>query len=130
MHKLISLAVALLPLAVNANSIPLDNSVYWQVQKAATYATVCEGYIDQCDAEAGIYNVINLTTGERREGVVVAETSNPPAARQIEVVSEVCDWTHLDDSYDEDTWPDNPGEYYGVVTCNATCPTGKMSLAF
>jgi len=47
----------------------LDDGWY-QVQDDSTFATICEG-TQYCDVSAGTYIVINHSTGQRWEGVLV-----------------------------------------------------------
>ena len=68
---------------VEGNSISWPDDGWYQVQDADTYATVCEGG-RSCDVSAGNYVVINHTTGERFQDVLVgsgpeADTSNSSA---------------------------------------------------
>ena len=54
---------------------------YWQVQTIEPYESVCEGSdISSCDVAPGEYNVINLTTGQRFENVMVGQVDSgaPP----------------------------------------------------
>ena len=50
--------------------IKLPSDGWYEVQRADTYVTVCEG-ISVCDVVPGLYNVINHTTGERWRNVEV-----------------------------------------------------------
>jgi len=63
--------------AAQSGVISLDVNFYWQVQKFATHETVCEGFISTCVAPDGIYDVINLSTGERENGVRVTTLGEP-----------------------------------------------------
>ena len=49
---------------------------WYQVQNATTFNSLCEGG-SFCDVEAGEYNVINLTSGQRYENIVVGSVSQP-----------------------------------------------------
>lgn len=116
-------AVLLGPIAANAATIELDPDVYWQVQNASSFNTLCEGFITQCEVEPGIYNIINLTSGERQDGVVVAP-QNQPVPGKLEVVRKVCDWAELD-------WTPIPQEertfnFADALDCNVSCPAGKI----
>lgn len=51
-----------------------DNGWY-QVQDATTYDSLCEGVL-QCAVSAGTYNVINLSSGDRFEGIAVGSTDS------------------------------------------------------
>ena len=55
---------------VDGNTISWPDDGWYQVQSADTYESFCEGGTS-CTVPAGIYIVINLTTGQRHEGVNV-----------------------------------------------------------
>lgn len=71
------ITIALMPLSAFAGTFTLDEGPYWQVQDSVTYLTACEGRITACDAPDGIYHIINLDTGERRENVPVLSAVVP-----------------------------------------------------
>jgi len=56
---------------VDGTRIDFQNTDWFQVQRADTYLTVCEGE-PSCELVAGTYNVINHSSGERFDGVVLA----------------------------------------------------------
>lgn len=62
----------------NAGSgvIALDSSLYWQVQRADNFSTLCEGFIDSCETGAGIFNVIDLTSSVRYKNFIVEGNAN------------------------------------------------------
>ncbi|WP_205737590.1 hypothetical protein [Granulosicoccus antarcticus] len=55
---------------VDGNTISWPDDGWYQVQSADTYESFCEGG-RSCTVAAGVYIVINLTTGQRHEGIVV-----------------------------------------------------------
>ena len=57
----------------NTIIVPDDDNIY-QVQDSTTFESFCEGLIS-CEVVPGTYNVINLSTGDRFEGVVVGDTT-------------------------------------------------------
>ncbi len=61
--------------SVSGLTISWPDDGYYQVQRASDYITVCEGTRD-CLVVAGEYTVINLTTAQRFEGVVVTDTGS------------------------------------------------------
>ena len=58
---------------VESDRISWPNDGWYQVQRADTYATVCEGGAG-CDVSPGNYIVINHTTGQRFDGISVGRT--------------------------------------------------------
>lgn len=60
--------------SVDGRRISWPDDGWYQVQDANSYETVCEGG-SSCEAEPGAYRVINHSTGERFENVVVAATN-------------------------------------------------------
>jgi len=54
---------------VAGNLISWSESGWFQVQNASTFETLCEGG-SNCEVSPGTYNVINLSSGTRYEGVV------------------------------------------------------------
>lgn len=52
------------------NVISWPDNGWYEVQSASTYASICAG-VRTCTVEAGTYNVINHTTGERFDGIEV-----------------------------------------------------------
>ena len=57
-------------IVVAGNVINWPAGDWFQVQNATTYASICEGGVS-CEAPDGIYTVINLSSGERFENIVV-----------------------------------------------------------
>jgi hypothetical protein len=55
---------------VSDSTLAWPNDGWYQVQTADTYVSVCEGG-QSCDVADGVYNVINLTTGTRYNGISV-----------------------------------------------------------
>ncbi len=55
---------------VNGHTISWPDDGWYQVQSATTYESFCEGG-SSCIVPAGTYNVINLSTGQRHENVLV-----------------------------------------------------------
>ncbi|MFT6876685.1 MAG: hypothetical protein ACJAZF_002808 [Granulosicoccus sp.] len=63
---------------VAGNRISWNSPDYYQVQTVDTYAVICEGAkLFQCEVSNGQYNVINLTTGDRYEDIVVGGSNTP-----------------------------------------------------
>jgi len=58
------------PIVVSGDVISWPDDGWYQVQDAATFATICEGG-SSCETGEGVFNVINLTTGERFTSVRV-----------------------------------------------------------
>ena len=62
---------------LDGNRISWSGSDYWQVQTIDPYVSVCEGNdLTGCAVNAGAYNIINLSTGERAENVAVGGGGN------------------------------------------------------
>lgn len=57
-------------ISVEGNTISWPDDGWYQVQTADTYQSICEGG-SSCSVDDGEYNVINLTTGTRFEGIQV-----------------------------------------------------------
>jgi len=62
---------------VAGNLISWSESGWFQVQNASTFETLCEGG-SNCEVSPGTYNVINLSSGTRYEGVVVSSGAEEP----------------------------------------------------
>ncbi len=64
-------------IVVNGNviTVPDDGDIY-QVQDSTSFAPFCEGLIN-CEVVPGTYNVINLSSGDRFEGIFVSGESTP-----------------------------------------------------
>lgn len=56
---------------INNNIIVFQNNGWFQVQRAADFSILCQGETS-CNIPAGTYNVINHSSGQRYDGVVVA----------------------------------------------------------
>lgn len=56
---------------VTGNTINFTGSGWFQVQDSSTYQNICAG-VRSCDVPDGLVNVINHTTGERFEKIVVS----------------------------------------------------------
>lgn len=57
---------------VSGNVISWTTPGYWQVQDVSDYSSICEGDdFLSCEVAAGTYHVINLSSGERFENIVV-----------------------------------------------------------
>jgi len=63
-------------ITVEGSTIRWNQPGWFQVQRSDNYQTVCEGGT-QCSVTPGTYNVINLTTGERFQGIDVSSGSSP-----------------------------------------------------
>jgi len=61
-------------IVVTGNTISFPNDGWYQVQAAGTFESLCEGGAT-CQAQPGNYIVINHTTGERFENVIVGISS-------------------------------------------------------
>ncbi len=59
---------------VEDDTISWPDDGWYQVQNASTYASLCEGGLS-CVVPDGTYNVINLTTGVRFQGLIVDKNS-------------------------------------------------------
>lgn len=60
---------------LNGNTITWSNTDWYQVQRADTYESVCEGR-DPCSVEPGEYKILNLTSGERLQNITVQASVN------------------------------------------------------
>jgi len=69
---------------VDGNTISWpDDGNWYQVQSADTYENICEGG-NSCTVDSGVYNIINLTTGERFLNVSVTGTGGEALAVNAE----------------------------------------------
>ena len=64
------------PVSVSGNTISWPDDGWYQVQDAYSFESVCQGG-QRCTVPAGIYHVINLTTGVRYEFVEITGTDDP-----------------------------------------------------
>lgn len=55
---------------VQGNTVLLPDDGWYQVQDSSSYESICEGQ-RSCTVPAGTYHVINLTSGQRFESIVV-----------------------------------------------------------
>lgn len=60
--------------SVDGSTIRWPDNGWYQVQSAHDYSALCEGGT-QCSVSDGTYNVINLSTGERFDNIVVQQTN-------------------------------------------------------
>ena len=75
---------------VRAGMIEWEGAGYWQVQTIDPYDSICEGSsITSCEVAPGVYNVINLSTGERFESIEVGGD----ATDAVQVSGSVISWT-------------------------------------
>lgn len=65
-------------LIINGNLLTFSNNDWYQVQRPSDFVTVCEG-VDSCMLQDGSYIVINHSSGQRYENVVIgaAEDAAP-----------------------------------------------------
>lgn len=64
-------------ITVNGNTILVPDDGWYQIQSALTFQSFCEG-VRACEVPDGIYNVINLTTGQRTTNVAVGVGYSAP----------------------------------------------------
>jgi len=77
----------------SAGLIEWEGEGYWQVQTIDPYESICEGSsITSCEVAPGVYNVINLSTGERFENIEV----HSDATDAVQVLGSVISWTGTD----------------------------------
>lgn len=62
-------------LTINGSTLNFPDDGWYQVQDSTTYASVCNG-LSQCSVADGTYNVINHTSGQRWNAVVISATSD------------------------------------------------------
>ena len=96
---------------VQDGSIEMYGAGWYQVQDATTYATICEG-LSVCETGPGTYIVINLTTGERFENIVVPALVGDTGS---DVGSDVGSDTGSDTDADADADSDDDSSEAGVV---------------
>ena len=76
---------------VNGNIISWPDNGWYQVQSAETYESFCEGG-SSCSVPAGVYNVINLTSGQRYEDITVEDGADSELAldaKSNDIISEL-----------------------------------------
>lgn len=83
-----SFANAIAAPTVAGNTIALPDDGWYQVQDAETFQSLCEGK-RSCTVPAGAYIVINHSTGERFENVVVSDEPDDPGATDVRVTGNV-----------------------------------------
>ncbi len=84
--------------ALDGNRISWSGGDYWQVQTIDPYISVCEGNdLNGCTVDDGRYNIINLTTGERSENVVVRGTENVADAFALKILHINDHHSHLEE---------------------------------
>ncbi len=96
------------PIVVTGNTISWPDDGWYQVQRADTFESLCNG-VQSCDVVNGTYVVINHTTDERFEDVEVGQEGivPEPAQANLEVVQ---------DKTFRITWQDSPtATYYRVL---------------
>ncbi|MBX2885579.1 MAG: choice-of-anchor I family protein, partial [Granulosicoccus sp.] len=67
---------------VDGNTISWADDGWYQVQSATTFETICEGG-NSCTVPAGVYHVINHSTGERWEFIEVGAIGAPPGSAPL-----------------------------------------------
>ena len=79
---------------VEGNIISGPNDGWYQVQNTADYTAICSG-TSSCEVSPGEYVVINHTTEERFEGIVVEalSTDNNNSTQSPQVEGQVISWT-------------------------------------
>ena len=71
------------PVTVSGNTISWPDDGWYQVQRADTYESICEGGTS-CQVANGNYIVINHTSGKRYSGINVATVTKPKPAPKPE----------------------------------------------
>lgn len=94
-------------LTVEAGVIRWPNDGWYQVQAASDFASICEGGMS-CAVEPGTYKVINHSTGQRWEEIVVASGSDTVPGG-------------------EDTLPDDPGSASDPSTNPTATPAPQIN---
>ncbi len=56
--------------SIDGNLLGFSNNDWYQVQRSSDFQTVCEG-VDSCLLEEGTYIVVNHSSGQRYEGVMI-----------------------------------------------------------
>ncbi|MFK7891250.1 MAG: hypothetical protein AB8B63_10585 [Granulosicoccus sp.] len=77
---------------IDGNTISWADDGWYQVQNADTYESLCEGG-RTCEVPAGIYNVINLSTGQRFERLEIDSTDDGTAGGGVGVYPSTIDLT-------------------------------------
>lgn len=87
---LVAPQIAIAAPTVTGNMISVDDDGWYQFQSVANYATICEG-VSTCEVENGTYNVINLTTQVRYEGILVRDSLGSTRG-EVTVEGNVINW--------------------------------------
>lgn len=91
-------------ITVGNGTLRWPNDGWYQVQRADNFASVCEGG-SGCDVPAGTYTIINHSTGERFQNIVVgtgastgsgAGTGLPTASGGVSVTGNTISWPGVD----------------------------------
>lgn len=77
-------------LIITGGNITWTEDGWYQVQSADDYVTVCEGGTS-CDAQPGTYHIINHSTGQRWDDIVIAGIMQPDGENPGESQPEVPD---------------------------------------
>ncbi|MBX2824041.1 MAG: hypothetical protein KTR33_04880 [Gammaproteobacteria bacterium] len=101
---------------VDGNTISWPDDGWYQVQSAIDFKTVCEGG-RSCDVSAGVYIVINHTTGERTEVVVGVDTGpgNRPPSTPTNLMATAATWFSVGLTWSASTDPDGDSVTYIIL---------------
>ncbi len=78
--------------SVTGNTISWPDDGWYQVQNSSTFETLCEGGTS-CDVSPGTYQLINHTTGQRFNDIVVSgSTTTPPTSTSVGVSGSTISW--------------------------------------
>ena len=100
-------ATTLGSLIINGNLLTFSNNDWYQVQRPSDFVTVCEG-VDSCMLEDGSYIVINHSSGQRYEDVVIG------APLDTAPVAPIADGEAANDDNDVATPADNNADNVAV----------------
>ena len=86
--------------SLSGNTLTWPDDGWHQVQRADTFETVCEGIVSSdssnsggpCVVDPGTYIVINHTSGERFENIIVDATSPTPSVEGVSVEGNRITW--------------------------------------
>lgn len=112
-------AVAMPSVSGTTITLPTDPGWY-QVQNASTFESICEGQISVCDVTPGTYIVINHTSSERFENIVVNDPGSttppttPTASFSVTHVSLTCTALHQG--------------FNAPANCTLSCPGGGIAI--
>lgn len=77
---------------VSGSTISWPDDGWYQVQNATTFQTLCEGGAS-CEVSPGTYRVINLSTGQRFNDILVTDSSGPsPVSDSVAVNGGTISW--------------------------------------